>query len=128
MQTSMACFIRYDERSGVILRKALGQRLCSRGGAAAHSRGVQVCAQVNRAWVCSAVSIWSARSALLAGRRTPITQEAPVCLDIYAGGRLIGQTLASHYRKDLENAGLGSGHRSFSRSRRQPGFLWPQGQ
>lgn len=39
--------------------------------------------------------------------------EAPVCLDIYADGRLIGQTLANRYRKDLELAGLGSGSHSF---------------
>jgi hypothetical protein len=40
--------------------------------------------------------------------------EAPVCLDIYAGGRLIGQTLANRHRGDLERAGLGSGCHSFS--------------
>ena len=40
--------------------------------------------------------------------------EAPVCLDIYAGGRLIGQTLANRYRADLERAGLGSGRHSFA--------------
>jgi hypothetical protein len=39
--------------------------------------------------------------------------EAPVCLDIYAGGRLIGQTLANRYRGDLARAGLGSGRHSF---------------
>jgi len=39
--------------------------------------------------------------------------EAPVCLDIYAGGRLIGQVLANQYREDLERAGLGSGNHSF---------------
>ncbi len=39
--------------------------------------------------------------------------EAPVCLDIYAGGRLIGQTLANRYRADLEQAGVGSGRHSF---------------
>ncbi len=39
--------------------------------------------------------------------------DAPVCLDIYAGGRLIGQVLANRYRKDLEAAGLGSGRHSF---------------
>jgi hypothetical protein len=39
--------------------------------------------------------------------------EAPVCLDIYAGGHLIGQTLANHYRADLQQAGLGSGCHSF---------------
>ena len=39
--------------------------------------------------------------------------EAPVCLDIYAGGRLIGQVLANVYRYDLEQAGLGGGHHTF---------------
>ena len=40
--------------------------------------------------------------------------EAAVCLDIYAGGRLIGQALANCYRQDLQRAGLGSGRHSFS--------------
>jgi Hint domain len=40
--------------------------------------------------------------------------EAPVCLDIYAGGRLIGQVLANRYRKDLEQAGMGSGRHAFT--------------
>ena len=40
--------------------------------------------------------------------------EAPVCLDVFAGGKLIGQTLANRYRRDLEQAGLGSGYHSFS--------------
>jgi len=39
--------------------------------------------------------------------------EAPVCVDIYAGGRLVGQALANRYREDLEEAGLGSGHHGF---------------
>jgi len=39
--------------------------------------------------------------------------EAPVCLDIYADGNWIGQTLANRYRGDLERAGLGSGRHSF---------------
>jgi hypothetical protein len=39
--------------------------------------------------------------------------EAPVCLDICAAGRLIGQTLANRYRQDLVLAGLGSGRHSF---------------
>lgn len=39
--------------------------------------------------------------------------EAPVCLDIYAGDRLIGQVLANRYREDLKDAGLGSGRHSF---------------
>jgi autotransporter-associated beta strand protein len=40
--------------------------------------------------------------------------EASVCLDIYAGGRLIGQTLANRHREDLARAGIGSGRHSFS--------------
>jgi hypothetical protein len=39
--------------------------------------------------------------------------EAPACLDIYAGGQLIGRVLANRYREDLEQAGLGSGRHSF---------------
>ncbi|MEO6840888.1 MAG: Hint domain-containing protein [Bradyrhizobium sp.] len=39
--------------------------------------------------------------------------EAPVCLDIVASGRLIGQVLANRYRGDLQRAGLGSGRHSF---------------
>jgi hypothetical protein len=39
--------------------------------------------------------------------------EAPVCVDIYAGGVLIGRALANQYRQDLEFDGLGSGRHSF---------------
>jgi len=39
---------------------------------------------------------------------------APVCLDIHAGGRLIGQVLANRYREDLKRAGIGSGCHSFA--------------
>jgi hypothetical protein len=51
---------------------------------------------------------------LIAGwAQTPEHPEAPVCLSIYAGDRLIGQVLANRYRADLERAGLGSGRHSF---------------
>ena len=39
--------------------------------------------------------------------------EAPVCLDVYAGGQLIGQVLANGYREDLARAGVGSGCHGF---------------
>jgi Hint domain len=39
--------------------------------------------------------------------------EAAVCLDILAGGRLLGRTLANLYRDDLRAAGLGSGRHAF---------------
>jgi autotransporter-associated beta strand protein len=53
--------------------------------------------------------------------QNPDYPEAPVCLDIYAGGQLIGQTLANRYRADLKRAGLGSGRHSFD-------FTPPRGQ
>ena len=40
--------------------------------------------------------------------------EVPVCLDIYAGGQLIGQVLANCYREDLVQTGIGSGRHSFA--------------
>jgi hypothetical protein len=45
--------------------------------------------------------------------QNPDHPEAPVCLDIFAGGQLIGQVLANRYREDLKFAGLGSGWHSF---------------
>ena len=40
--------------------------------------------------------------------------EAPVLLDIFAAGQLIGRALANCYREDLEKAGLGSGRHGFA--------------
>jgi hypothetical protein len=40
--------------------------------------------------------------------------EAPVCLDIYTDGKLIGRVLANTYRDDLKRAGLGSGRHAFA--------------
>jgi hypothetical protein len=40
-------------------------------------------------------------------------REVPVCLDVYAGGRLLGQTLANVFSAGLVAAGLGSGHHGF---------------
>jgi VCBS repeat-containing protein len=40
--------------------------------------------------------------------------DAPVCLDIFTGGELIGQVLASAHREDLKRAGLGSGRHGFT--------------
>jgi autotransporter passenger strand-loop-strand repeat protein len=45
--------------------------------------------------------------------QNPDHPEAPVCLDIYADGQLIGQTLANRCRADLQRAGLGSGRHGF---------------
>jgi hypothetical protein len=39
--------------------------------------------------------------------------EAPVCVDIFADGVLIGRTLANQYRQDLAFGGLGSGRHGF---------------
>jgi hypothetical protein len=46
-------------------------------------------------------------------RQNPEHPEAPVCPDIYAHGRLIGQVLSNRYREDLAKAGLGSGCHGF---------------
>jgi hypothetical protein len=43
---------------------------------------------------------------------------APVCLDILAGGELIGRVMANRYRADLEQAGIGAGRHGFE-------FVWP---
>jgi Hint domain len=40
--------------------------------------------------------------------------DAPVCLDIYVEGQLVGQALANRYREDLAQAGVGSGHHGFA--------------
>jgi autotransporter passenger strand-loop-strand repeat protein/probable HAF family extracellular repeat protein len=40
--------------------------------------------------------------------------EAPVCLNIFAGDKRIGQVLANRHREDLKRAGLGSGQHSFA--------------
>ena len=54
------------------------------------------------------------RAGYIAGwAQNPDHPEAPVCLDIFAGGRLIGQTLANRFRDDLAQAGLGSGRHGF---------------
>jgi hypothetical protein len=46
--------------------------------------------------------------------QNPEHPEAPVCLEIVLGERVIGQVLANRYREDLAEAGLGSGRHSFS--------------
>ena len=46
--------------------------------------------------------------------QNPDYPEAPVYLDIYAGGRLIGQALANGYREDLDQTDIGSGRHSFA--------------
>ena len=45
--------------------------------------------------------------------QNPDHPEAPVCLDVVAGGLLLGQVLANGYREDLKQAGMGSGCHSF---------------
>ena len=59
------------------------------------------------------MSTSSAPARIAGWAQNPDHPEAPVCLEIYAGGRLIGQVLANRYREDLERAGLGSGCHGF---------------
>jgi microcystin-dependent protein len=52
--------------------------------------------------------------------QNPDHADAPVCLDILADDRMIGQVLANRYREDLKQAGIGSGRHGFK-------FALPQG-
>ncbi len=52
--------------------------------------------------------------------QNPDRPDVPVCLDVFAGGQMIGQVLANAYRADLSRAGIGSGHHAFT-------FVPPQG-
>ena len=55
------------------------------------------------------------RSTSIAGwAQNAAAPEAPVCLDIFADGKLIGRVLANSYRDDLKRAGLGSGRHAFA--------------
>jgi hypothetical protein len=46
--------------------------------------------------------------------------ELPVCLDVFAGEQRVGRVLANLYRKDVKEAGYGTGHHGFE-------FLVPAG-
>ena len=59
------------------------------------------------------LSIGSVRGCIEGWAQNVDHPEAPVCLDIFAGGRLIGQVLANRYREDLKQAGLGGGCHAF---------------
>ena len=52
--------------------------------------------------------------------------DAPVCLDILAGGQLIGQAVANRYRADLAAAGLGSLRHGFEFELPAGGVLIPR--
>ena len=55
------------------------------------------------------------RSSSIAGwAQNADAPEAPVCLDIFADGKLIGRVLANIYRDDLKAAGLGTGRHAFN--------------
>jgi Hint domain len=55
------------------------------------------------------------RSSSIAGwAQNSDAPEAPVCLDIFAGGKFIGRVLANIFRGDLKTAGLGSGRHGFN--------------
>ncbi|MEO6839708.1 MAG: Hint domain-containing protein, partial [Bradyrhizobium sp.] len=74
--------------------------------------GLRPAADDNAVALRGYVDLVSARN-MSGWAQDPDHPEVPVCLDIYAGGRLIGQTLANRYREDLQQAGLGSGRHGF---------------
>ena len=86
--------------------KPLRQRIALRAGC--RSRWT-----TRAAGTCVALSTASAPHVIEGWAQNIEHPEAPVCLDIYAGGRLIGQVLANRYREDLAKAGLGSGRHGF---------------
>jgi uncharacterized repeat protein (TIGR03803 family) len=86
--------------------EAVRQHLALRAGLAAHSHGTRIGnlrGHVDRI-----------TNEYVAGWAQNLDHpEAPVCLDIIAGGKLIGQVLANRYREDLKQGGAGSGSHSF---------------
>ncbi len=92
------------DRARALLRAAAGRgyeveavrrRIALRAGLRRRRRSGRASAR------CAAMSIASARDCIAGWAQNVDHPEAPVCLDIYAGGRLIGQVLANRYREDL---------------------------
>jgi hypothetical protein len=87
--------------------EAVRQRLAQRAGLLRHADVPQLGALRGH--------IDRIRSTSIAGwAQNADAPEAPVCLDIFADGKLIGQVLANSYRDDLKCAGLGSGCHGFN--------------
>jgi hypothetical protein len=84
--------------------EAIRRRIAERAGLA--------CASPTVGALRGALDRVSARTAV-GWAQNPDQPETPVCLDIYLDDALIGQTLANHYRGDLEQAGLGTGRHAF---------------
>jgi hypothetical protein len=107
------CAPRVDEGYEV---EAVRQRLAQRAGLLRDAYAPQV--SVLRGYIdrirATSIAGWA---------QNADAPEAPVCLDIFADGKLIGQVLANSYRDDLKCAGLGSGHHAFTFTR-PPGFVF----
>ena len=86
--------------------RAIRHRLAARAGLESrdHAAGGALCGYVDRI-TPHVIEGWA---------QNADHPEAPVCLDIYAGGRLIGQVLANRYREDLQRAAIGSGCHAFA--------------
>jgi hypothetical protein len=86
--------------------EAVRQRIAARAGLAANSEGTRI--GDLRGYVDRITS------ECVAGWAQNVEHpQAPVCLDVFAGGLLVGQVLANRYREDLERAGMGGGCHSF---------------
>ena len=72
-----------------------------RAGASRCAPGLLRAADGERSARCAAMSTKSARHRIAGWAQNADHPEAPVCLDIFADGRLIGQVLANRYRDDL---------------------------
>ena len=97
---------------GPILRTAAQRRLRGRSRAPADRGACRPVRPAHRSPLRGCVEM-IAGCRIAGWARIAEHPEAPQCLDIVAGGRLIGQVLANRYRTDLERAGLGSGRHAF---------------
>ena len=91
--------------AGVLLRAAARRRLRSRSGAAAHRAARRTCCAPPMGRSVGELRGYVDRvsATRIAGWAQNVdAPEAPVCLDIFADGQLIGQVLANGYRDDLE--------------------------
>ncbi len=103
-QPACYCAPRLDEGYGV---EAVRRRIALRAGLVGATDGPRV--GELRGYV-DAVSL----DAIAGWAQNIDAPEAPVCLDIFAHGQLIGQVLANGYRGELEKAGVGSGRHGFT--------------
>ena len=97
------CAPRYDDGYEV---EAVQRRLAQRAGLAGMADGARIGGL--RGYVDLA-----GPTCIAGWAQTIDAPEVPVCVDIFARGRQIGQVLANTHREDLKQSGIGSGRHGF---------------